>query len=92
MRSVEHRFRLFQERFPDHSTFIVFGRTIEGQDFGPRTVGYWFSRLVKKDDYAMRDRRRLLHHLQKLQAHRGQSKIGGTWGVSSEEVLAYDTV
>ena len=57
MRSVERRFREFQGIYPNHSSLIVFGRTIKGQKFSRRMVAFYFSKLVEKDDYPRNEKK-----------------------------------
>lgn len=52
MRSVVARFRLVERANPGHSSLIVFGRTVKGQNFNHRTVAFYFPKLVDKADYS----------------------------------------
>lgn len=45
------------------STFIAFVRSVKGRGFDRYTIGRWFSKLVEKDEYARRDRDKLIEWL-----------------------------
>ena len=85
MRSVEHRFKLFQTASPGHSSFIVFGRTIKGQNFTRRIIAVHFRKLVEKSDYAPRDKNRLLAHMEELTKDLEDSISGGQNCVRTHE-------
>lgn len=78
MRSVEARFRVFSQASPGHSSLIVFGRTIQGQNFTRRIIAVHFNKLVAKDDYTKNDKKRILSHFYKLVVDgKKQGVVGG---------------
>lgn len=82
MRSVERRFSEFKKSYPSHSTFVVFGRTIQGQHFTQRAIASHFRKLVAKDDYAPNDKNRLLKHMTHLTKLADECKKTGVVGGS----------
>ena len=63
MRSIGARFNGFKQASKGHSSFIVFSRTIKGQQFTKTAISRWFGKLVEKGDYEKSDKMRLLKHL-----------------------------
>ena len=63
MKSLEARFRAAVEKSPNHSSFICFGRAIQGQKFSRKVIVRWFNKLVDPDDYAKREKPALLKFL-----------------------------
>lgn len=51
MRSIEARFKLMETKYPFHSSFICFLRTIDKQGFSRPMIIKWFRKLVDKEDY-----------------------------------------
>ena len=44
-----------EKSFPEHSTFINFGRAVRGQEFPRRLTVKYFNKLVSRDDYSRKD-------------------------------------
>ncbi len=63
MKSIERRFERCKADHPGLGSFITLGRAVQGQNFTPRVLAYWFNRLVEKGDFIEADRRDLLQHL-----------------------------
>lgn len=63
MATLEQRFKALERDYPMHSSFVNFGRAVEGQPLSKARVCFYFRRLVKKDDYAKSDFKRLAKHL-----------------------------
>lgn len=51
MRSIEVRFNKLQQSRPGASTLANFNNAITGGHFSPKTIRYWFNKLVDKEDY-----------------------------------------
>jgi hypothetical protein len=68
MRSIERRFRHYQEKDPNQSTFLNFSRAVRGQGFSRDAIGHWFNKLVDKDDYARDEKHQLLMYLRFISA------------------------
>lgn len=66
MKSIERRFNNITEKKPFWSSFICFTEAVKGQRFTKPILHRWFQKLVQKDDYAQRDKRTLLRHLDSL--------------------------
>lgn len=62
MKSLEVRFAIEMET-PCVSTFIAFVRAVKGGRYARKIVVRWFNRLVDKDDYASRDKIKLIDWL-----------------------------
>ncbi len=63
MKSIERRFLALQQKQTEHSSFINFGRAVEGGRFKQEAVRRWFKKLVDRDDYDPADKRALLRYL-----------------------------
>lgn len=74
MRTIEVRFADLQRRRPNCGSIINFASAIKFGKFKPRTVSYWFDRLVEKDDFPAEDRRDILKHLNELSGSRPAGK------------------
>lgn len=66
MQSIERRFISMQEKYPNHSSFICFGRAIKDQGFSESMIKRWFNKLVDKDDYCRSEKAELFAHLYSL--------------------------
>lgn len=55
-----------EKKYPEHSSFVVFGRAVKGQKFGRAMIAKYFRRLVDKDDYARKDIMRLTEHFMRM--------------------------
>lgn len=76
MRSIERRFKSFEEGRPAASTFLNFCSAIKGEGFEPTLVRRWFKKLVDKDDYEASDKRVLLKHLDSISTPEEYRKQG----------------
>lgn len=70
MRSIQRRFQNFHLKHPDLSTYVVFVRTVRGQRFNRCAISGWFNRLVDKNDFAPKDRNKLVRELTGLSEER----------------------
>lgn len=66
MRSIQKRFSKISEENPNLSSFICFGRAVEGQRFTKYMIKHWFRILVEKEDYGPADKGTLLKHFYAL--------------------------
>lgn len=66
MKSIYRRFKLIYDKNPLWSSYICFAVAITKQQFGKKTIYYWFNRLVEKDDYQRSERKHHLAHLLNL--------------------------
>jgi hypothetical protein len=62
MRNIKSRFEAMTKKYPNHSSFICFGRAVWGQKFSQRFISQHFNELVDKDDYDRSDRKELIKH------------------------------
>ena len=69
MRSLEARFNRISEKNPFWSTHTCFAEAIKGQNFSRDIIHRWFQKLVDKDDYAKKEKRAVLAHLENLTKH-----------------------
>ncbi len=77
MRSIQRRFETFQQKNRDASTYINFAHAVKQQGFSKNILARWFNKLVKKDDYDKKDKKRLINHLWELSKGREESNFGG---------------
>jgi hypothetical protein len=63
MRSVLCLCRRVEKREPDYSSYLCLAHAVRGRGFSRETLGIALQRLVDKDDYNTRDKRRLLDNL-----------------------------
>lgn len=66
MKSLERRFNNTAEKNPNWSSYISFAEAVKGQEFSKRTISYWFSKLVDKNDYARSEKKAILENLENL--------------------------
>lgn len=66
MKSLERRFKNIAEKNPVWSSYICFAEAIKNQHFSKQTISRWFQKLVNKDDYARKEKRAILSHLDNL--------------------------
>lgn len=66
MKSLERNFIKIAERNPPWSSYMCFAVAVTKRNFQESIISRWFSKLVDKDDYAKRDKREVLRHLQRL--------------------------
>ena len=65
MRSIHRRFDEIQKKHPYWSSYVCFYCAIEEQGFSRDTLHHWFAVLVEKDDYAKKDAKQILAHLER---------------------------
>ena len=66
VRTVKHRIEFVERAEPNLSSFVVFGRAIEGQKYSNRSIREWFASYVDKDDYDSSNRMEILRHFNNL--------------------------
>jgi hypothetical protein len=66
MKSIERRSNNIKEKKNGWSSYACFAEAVTGQKFTGEAIRRWFNKLVDKDDYASRDKRAILAHLQNL--------------------------
>ena len=66
MKSLERRFNNIKTRNPYWSDYICFAEAVKGQKFTRDILMRWFNKLVDKDDYAKRDKRKIITNLRAL--------------------------
>lgn len=75
MRSVVRVFNKIKRLNPYWSDYICFAESIKGREFNRPTITRHFNRLVSKEDYEIKDRKRIVDFLVRL------SKKGAEEGV-----------
>lgn len=63
MRSIERRFKKISRKKNCWSTYVCFAEAVRGRHFSPRTIQYWFNRLVDTDDYCKLEKKQIIRHL-----------------------------
>lgn len=66
MKSIERRFRKFQENHPLWSSYLCFAEATRDGGFQKPTLARWFNKLVEKDDYAGHEKKVVLAFLANL--------------------------
>ncbi|KKS58164.1 MAG: hypothetical protein UV24_C0030G0005 [Candidatus Nomurabacteria bacterium GW2011_GWA2_42_41] len=66
MKSIERKFIDTIKKYPSHSSFICFSKAIKSQHFSRDMIKRWFNKLVDKDDYDQKDKRKLFEHFELL--------------------------
>lgn len=66
MKSLVRRFQVEQDKSPNLSTLVNFGRAVEHQNFNEAIIQRWFNKLVDKDDYDAADKKAVVAHMVKL--------------------------
>jgi len=66
MKSIERRFEVMVKKYPYHSSFICFARAVTGQKLSRDMIKRWFNKLVDKNDYDPKDKRKLFDQLELL--------------------------
>jgi hypothetical protein len=77
MKSLQRRFNNTTEKYPHLSSYACFAKTIKGQGFNKQTIHRWFQKLVDKDDYARKEKKAILAHLENLSEAVTTTKIRG---------------
>jgi hypothetical protein len=60
MKSIEKRFNHLKEKYPDWSSIVCFNEAILKQGFSEKSIYFWFSKLVDKNDYQKSDQKDIL--------------------------------
>jgi hypothetical protein len=63
MRSINRRFKNYQESNPSSGDYVNLYNTVAGQKFSQRTIARAFHELIPKDDYSKEDIKPLINHL-----------------------------
>jgi hypothetical protein len=63
MKSLERRFQIEQDKNPNLSSLVNFGRAVEYQNFNEVSITRWFNKLVEKDDYDGADKKLIIEHM-----------------------------
>jgi hypothetical protein len=66
MKSIQRKFNDVVKRNPYWSSYACFCETIRYKNYGKQTVARWFNKLVDIDDYDKKEKRDIIHFLQKL--------------------------
>ncbi len=66
MKSIQKRFNQIVKNNPAWSSIICFHETVKDQDYSKKTIYYWFSKLVDKNDYDVSYKNELLSFVVKL--------------------------
>lgn len=66
MKSIERRFNNIRKKKQGWSSYICFAEAIKGQKFSREAVHRWFNKLVDKDEYSLRDKKKILANLLSL--------------------------
>ena len=66
MRSLQARFNQISTKNPFWSSHTCLAEAITSQRFSRSIIHRWFQKLVDKDDYAKKDKRAILEHLENL--------------------------
>jgi len=62
---MHDKFKELTEKYPNHSSFIVYSRMIKKSGYSKGIISKWFS-LVDRDDYLISEKKELLSHLFKM--------------------------
>jgi hypothetical protein len=63
---MEDKFKELQEKFPNHSSLVLFGRLIRmtpKENWNQRKVSKYFNSLVDKDDYLPSEKKMIISWL-----------------------------
>lgn len=63
MRSIQRRFNTIQMNQEYWSSLTCFAMTVFGKNYNVQAIHRWFYKLVDKDDYDWRDKRKILEFL-----------------------------
>lgn len=66
MKSIKANFEKTSKKYPNHSSFICFGRTVMGKKYLPSVIRKNFNVLVDPDDYDPKDKFELFKHFDGL--------------------------
>jgi len=63
MKSLETRYKKITNNNENLGPYICLVRAVKNQRFSRKTISFWFSKLVPKDDYDIQTRKSLLNNL-----------------------------
>jgi hypothetical protein len=63
---MREKFEELTEKYPNHSSFIVYVKAIKGTNFPKTQITSWFNKLVDKSDYDVSEKRSILSWLNKI--------------------------
>jgi hypothetical protein len=66
MKTLKQHYDKIKEKNPYWSSIICFSETVLHQKFKPKTISYWFKKLVDENDYCQKDKKEILAFLDKL--------------------------
>lgn len=66
MNSIKQRVLKIQKVNPQWSSFTCLAESIKGRGCSKRIIVKWFGKLVKKDEYAKKDRKAILKFLSSI--------------------------
>ena len=66
MRSIRRRFEELKRKNVDAGDYLNLVRAVKSQNFSKDMISRWFNKLIGKDEYVSKDKRRLIEHLVKL--------------------------
>ncbi len=75
MRSIQRRFETLQQKNGDLSTYTNFAKAVKQQNFSKNIIARWFNKLVEKDDYNKKDKKKLIQDLWELSKGREESEF-----------------
>ena len=66
MKSIERRFNNISQKKQGWSTYLCFAEAVKGQKFSREAIHRWFNKLVDKDEYSLKDKKKILTNLVSL--------------------------
>ena len=63
---LKKSFNKFKKLYPSVSSYLLFTKTIKGQNLTKQKLNYWFNKLVDKDDYLRSEKRGIIAFLGEL--------------------------
>jgi hypothetical protein len=60
---MREKFKELTEKYPNHSSFIVYTKVIKGSGYSKGVVSKWFKLLVDSSDYLISEKKELLNWL-----------------------------
>lgn len=63
MKSIQRRFKIYQNKNPYLGDYINLMKTVYGQKYSKDTISRWFTKLVNPDEYNESDKRYLINVL-----------------------------
>lgn len=86
MRSIQRRFNKIQQLHPFWSSHTNFAEAIGGNRFTPKSIRYWFNRLIEKDDYDQSSKKEVLASLYTLSNLPRKARIKGKFAIRASQV------